>query len=91
MKTPTQILGAAELKKKISGLKRSLTARARRKNTPAAYQCVGGPFDGEVIYLETSSTGSFRVGEMLGKYEAEGGLCYRGPRSVSQIQWKVAA
>lgn len=83
-----------DIKRKIAGLRRSLTARAKRKNIPAAYLCVEGPFDGEVIYLETSSTGSFRVGESLGKYVAQGGLNYRSLRSkqpLEKIQWQVAA
>ncbi len=82
-----------EIKRKIAGLKRSLNARAKRKNIPAPYHCVGGPFHGETIFLETSSTGSFRVGDMLGKYEAPGGLTYRSIRKppYAEIQWQVVA
>jgi hypothetical protein len=83
-----------ETKRKIAGLKRSLRARAKRKNIPAPYECVGGPFHGEVIFLETSSTGSLRVGKMSGRYEAAGGLNYRSIRAkqpFEHIQWQVAS
>ena len=81
-----------DTKRKLSNLKSMLTRRAKRKNIPTPYHCVGGPFDGQVIYLETSSTGSFRVGEMLGRYMTKGGLTYRSPREpFSNADWKVAS
>ncbi len=81
-----------DIKRKLTNLKRSLRARAIRKNIPTPYHCVGGPFDGLVIYLETASTGSFRVGEMLGRYVSKDGMTYRTPREAfSNIQWQVAA
>ena len=48
-------------KRKLSNLRSMLTRRAKRKMTPAAYECVGGPFSGSEIYLETSSTGDIRI------------------------------
>lgn len=85
-----------DIKRKLTSLKRLLRARSIRKNIPTPYQCFGGPFDGEVIYLETSSTGSFRVGEMLGKYEAQGDYVQRfytrnQPETYTKLQWQVSA
>ena len=81
-----------DTKRKLSNLRSMLTRRAKRKNIPTPYQCFGGPFDGLVIYLETASTGSFRVGEMLGRYVSKDGMTYRTPREAfSNIQWEVSA
>lgn len=80
-------------KRKLSNLRSMLTRRAKRKVTPAAYECVGGPFSGSEIYLETSSTGTVRVGAWTGRYITAS--TYPRDRSlrgnIASIVWEEAA
>lgn len=76
-----------------AGVPKELWARAkvicnsppyRVKRVP--YKALGGPFNGEIVYLEDGETGPIRVGNQVGqyKYKARTHKDY----TIGTIEWK---
>ena len=57
-----------EQKRKLRNLKNVLTRRARYVPVPSRYECKGGPFDGEFLFLQSGSTCHLVIGGWRGRY-----------------------
>ena len=71
-KADAESLGISEdrYRKARRSLMASMARRRTAKITPVEYDCLGGPFDGASIWLETGETGVISVSGLRGRYLA---------------------
>ena len=68
MATVEEVLGEAEVKRRVTNYKRNRTRQIRQRVKPDMVKCVGGPFTGKEIAMHLSCTADICVGDFRGHY-----------------------
>jgi hypothetical protein len=81
-----------DTKRALRNLKNMLTRRARYIPVPGAFECVGGPYDGETLRLQDAATGFFSVGSWTGRYHqvSDQGYYHQRRHGLPSIVWEAS-